>query len=92
MYKSGETKKFKSNKEVEHYFISNNIDYTFVTNESPNLFIYLLKRKESVDPAYCVISSEKDRLEIYLTYNVKDTIKSLPRQFIRPFFGANIEN
>ncbi|KFE99154.1 hypothetical protein IX39_00220 [Chryseobacterium formosense] len=92
IYKENDKRELSTNKEIENYFKQNKIGYKFLKNKPDNLSNYLLEMKNTKDSAFCVINSEVDLLKIYLTYNVKDTIRSLPTTAIRPFLGDVIEN
>ncbi|MGD1320229.1 hypothetical protein [Chryseobacterium sp. 2R14A] len=92
IYKKNDKREFSTNKEIENYFKQNKIGYKFWKNKPDNLSIYLLQMKNKKDSAFCVVNSETSFLKIYLTYNVKDTIKSLPTNAIRPFLGDVMEN
>ncbi|MDV3567964.1 hypothetical protein CMU71_13750 [Elizabethkingia anophelis] len=90
-YKKEELKKFDTNKKIEAYFKQKNIDYEFVKNKPNKISIYILKNKNA-KPIYCTIISDEDWENIYLTYNIKDTIKDLSSQSFRPFLASKIED
>ncbi|MGN7866978.1 hypothetical protein [Chryseobacterium sp. 22458] len=92
MYERGESKQFDTNKKIEEYFTKNNIDYKFVKKKPNNVSIYLLNKKNDTNSIYCTIISDSDWEKVFLTYNVKDTIKQLSYQSITPFFGSEIED
>lgn len=91
-YGKNDLKKIDSKEKIEKYFKNKSINYQFIkSNEDKNL-IYLLKKKGQSSPVFCVIDSHDNILEVYLTYNSKDTIMSFSQKSLRPFRGSEIEN
>lgn len=92
IYKDDQEYPFKTTKEIEEYFKKNKIQYQYLKYETKTLPIYLLKSNYKKDDIFCVIDNSKTNiLEILMTYNVSDTIKSLEFDAFNPFSGTEIE-
>ncbi|MGN7866976.1 hypothetical protein [Chryseobacterium sp. 22458] len=91
MFKNNDNEEFNTKEKIESYFQKNKIDFTFLKQNKEGNQAYLLKRNGYESPAYCLISAKKDKLEIYLTYNAKDTVQSLIRNSLSPYIGKKLE-
>lgn len=92
IYKSNQKQSLGTYHEIERYFKENKIEYEYFNKENKKYTAFFLKNKNNKDTAFCYINSKQNLLEIFLTYNVKDTIKSLRDDVFRPFSGSEIEN
>ncbi|KPH11698.1 hypothetical protein [Chryseobacterium sp. ERMR1:04] len=93
-YDKKESKRINNLADIQNYFHKNNIGFRLFKdkhNEGSG-YTFLLNKNNIKDSALCTIFPKKDELEVYLYYNVRDTLKSLSRQSVNPYYGKEIED